>query len=109
MTSREFIIWLRGFTSAAHKHNLTPEQWDTLKDELAQVHDNKDESDDELENDFFGYEVDDYTKRVPPCVGHALESDEEEINKRMDIIGQNGNEGTHYWTSTNTGKQLLKD
>jgi len=22
--------------------------------------------------------------------------DEEEVNKRMDIIGQNGNEGTHY-------------
>jgi hypothetical protein len=109
MTSREFIIWLRGFTSAAHKHNLTPEQWDTLKDELAQVHDNKDESDEDLDNDFFGYEVDDYDEKVPPCVGHALESDEEEINKRMDIIGQNGNEGTHYWTSTNTGKQLLKD
>jgi hypothetical protein len=109
MTSKNFVIWLRGFSAAANNFTLTPEQWDTLKDELAQVKDDEYESDDELENDFFGYEVDDYDKRVPPCVGHALESDEEETNKRMDVIGQNGNEGTHYWTSTNTGKQLLKD
>lgn len=35
--------------------------------------------------------------KVPPCVGHELASqDEEETNKRMDIIGQNGNEGLHY-------------
>ena len=35
--------------------------------------------------------------KVAPCVGHELASqEEEEQNRRMDIIGQNGNEGTHY-------------
>ena len=38
-----------------------------------------------------------YNGKIPPCVGHELASqDEEEANKRMDIIGQNGNEGIHY-------------
>jgi len=39
------------------------------------------------------------TKKVAPCVGHSIASDEEEeeaLNKRMDLIGQNGNEGLHY-------------
>lgn len=85
MTSKNFIIWLRGFTAAANNFTLTPEQWDTLKDELAQVHD--DEMVDKPHYDW----------------------NEEETNERIDVIGQNGNEGTHYWTSTNTGKQLLKD
>jgi hypothetical protein len=32
-----------------------------------------------------------------PCVGHDKASwDEEEAERRMDIIGQNGNEGLHY-------------
>ena len=36
-------------------------------------------------------------KKVAPCVGHELASQEEEaLNKRMDIIAQNGNEGLHY-------------
>lgn len=38
------------------------------------------------------------TKKVAPCVGHAIASEEEEeaLNRRMDIIAQNGNEGLHY-------------
>lgn len=36
-------------------------------------------------------------KKVPPCVGHDTASqEEEELNRRMDIIGQNGNTGEHY-------------
>ena len=32
-----------------------------------------------------------------PCVGHDKASwDEEEAERRMNIIGQNGNEGLHY-------------
>ncbi len=36
-----------------------------------------------------------------PCVGHDKASwdEEEAANKRMDIIGQNGNEGSHYVTN----------
>jgi hypothetical protein len=63
MTSREFVIWLRGFTAAANNFTLTPEQWDTLKDELSQVQDSEDEINEELENDFFGYEMEDKSKQ----------------------------------------------
>jgi hypothetical protein len=35
-----------------------------------------------------------------PCEAHAAQQEweiqEEELNKRMDIIGSNGNEGEHY-------------
>ena len=37
------------------------------------------------------------SKKTPPCVGHDNASwDEGIINARMDVIGQNGNEGLHY-------------
>ena len=38
-----------------------------------------------------------YNKLVAPCRGHDAASwDEEAAERRMDIIGQNGNEGLHY-------------
>lgn len=39
MTSKEFVIWLRGFTDGVHEFNITPKQWDTLKEKLEQVSD----------------------------------------------------------------------
>lgn len=72
MSSAEFVIWLRGFIAASNNYNLTPAGWETLKEQLGKVN------------------------VVSPCSGHAFESDEQEMNKRMDIIGQNGNEGLHY-------------
>ena len=39
MTSKEFIIWLRGFTEGVHEFNITPKQWDSLKEKLAEVND----------------------------------------------------------------------
>jgi len=74
MTSREFIIWLKGFIAGSNNYNLTPAGWETLKSNLEQVND----------------------VRISPCIGHAIASDEEEMNERMNIIGQNGNEGLHY-------------
>jgi hypothetical protein len=74
MTSREFIIWLKGFIAGSNNYNLTPSGWETLKSNLEQVND----------------------VRISPCIGHAIASDEEEMNRRMNIIGQNGNEGLHY-------------
>ena len=42
----------------------------------------------------------DGAERIPPCIGHNKASwDEIEANKRMDVIGQNGNEGSHYVTN----------
>lgn len=37
MTSREFVIWLKGFATAANPYNITPKQWDEVKDKLDQV------------------------------------------------------------------------
>jgi hypothetical protein len=39
MNSKEFVLWLKGFTEGVHEFNITPKQWDTLKDKLAQVKD----------------------------------------------------------------------
>ena len=74
MTTKEFIFWLKGFTEGVHEFNVTPKQWDYLKEVLSEVSDepqwqpehgpnsptiqniNKSlgESLEELENDFFG-------------------------------------------------------
>ena len=40
MTSKDFIIWLKGFTEGLHQYNITPMQWETLKEKLAEVDDN---------------------------------------------------------------------
>ena len=39
MTSRDFIIWLKGFATAANSYNITPKQWDEIKDKLDEVED----------------------------------------------------------------------
>ena len=39
MTSQQFILWLRGFTEGVHEFNITPKQWDILKEKLAEVAD----------------------------------------------------------------------
>jgi hypothetical protein len=39
MTSKEFVIWLKGFTEGVHEFNITPKQWDNLKEKLAEVSD----------------------------------------------------------------------
>ena len=41
MTSKEFVIWLKGFTEGVHDFNITPKQWDLMKDKLAEVSDDK--------------------------------------------------------------------
>ena len=37
MTSQEFVIWLKGFTEGVHDFNVTPKQWELLKEKLGQV------------------------------------------------------------------------
>lgn len=39
MTSRDFVIWLKGFVAASHNYNITPKQWDELKEQLSTVND----------------------------------------------------------------------
>lgn len=38
MTPQEFIVWFKGFAAAAHTYNITPAQWEAIKEKLAQVH-----------------------------------------------------------------------
>lgn len=42
MTSKEFILWLKGFTEGVHEFNITPKQWDILKERLDEVEDEED-------------------------------------------------------------------
>lgn len=37
MNDKEFVDWLRGFTEGVHHYNLTPKQWDYLKEKLSKV------------------------------------------------------------------------
>ena len=39
MTSKDFIIWLKGFSEGVHQYNITPVQWETLKEQLNKVDD----------------------------------------------------------------------
>ncbi len=41
MTSKEFVIWLKGFTEGVHEYAITPKQWDYLKEKLAKVKDDE--------------------------------------------------------------------
>ena len=76
MTSREFITWMKGFVAGSNSYQLTPQGWSTIIEELSKVSDYEDRE--QLEDEFFGKWDD----------------------KRIDIIGQNGNEGTHYDNET---------
>jgi hypothetical protein len=44
MTSQEFVLWLKGFSEGVHEYNITPKQWDILKDKLKEVKDEPKES-----------------------------------------------------------------
>lgn len=37
MTSKEFVIWLKGFTEACNDYTATPKQWDRIKEVLNEV------------------------------------------------------------------------
>ena len=41
MTSKEFVLWLKGFTQGIEEYSitLTPTQWNVIKDKLAEVND----------------------------------------------------------------------
>jgi hypothetical protein len=40
MTSRDFVIWLKGFVMACNEYTPTPKQWDAIQDQLNEVSDN---------------------------------------------------------------------
>ena len=40
MTSKEFVIWLKGFVAGSNNFNLTPAGWDEVKEQLDKINDN---------------------------------------------------------------------
>jgi len=39
MTSKEFVIWMKGFVEACNDFTATPKQWDSIKEVLSKVTD----------------------------------------------------------------------
>jgi len=37
MSEKEFVKWFKGFADGAHHFNITPKQWDEVKDKLSTV------------------------------------------------------------------------
>lgn len=40
MTSREFVMFMKGIVAASSNYNITPTTWDEIKDVLETVNDN---------------------------------------------------------------------
>ena len=41
MTPNEFVIWLKGFVQASNNYNITPKQWDDIREQLDKVKTNE--------------------------------------------------------------------
>lgn len=39
MTSKDFVIWLKGFVAGSSNYNLTPKGWDEIREKLDSVTD----------------------------------------------------------------------
>ena len=37
MTETDFVKWFKGFSEGVHHYNITPKQWDHVKEKLATV------------------------------------------------------------------------
>jgi wyosine [tRNA(Phe)-imidazoG37] synthetase (radical SAM superfamily) len=41
MTSKEFVIWMKGIVAASNNYNISPAAWDEIKEQLEKVKDNE--------------------------------------------------------------------
>ena len=39
MTSKEFVIWMKGIVAASNNYNISPATWDEIKEQLEKVKD----------------------------------------------------------------------
>lgn len=37
MSEKEFVRWFKGFSEGVHHYNITPSQWDYVKEKLSTV------------------------------------------------------------------------
>jgi len=98
MTSRDFVIWLRGFVEASNHWNITPSAWDRIKEVLNEVQDYND-------NPGIDVEIDDwFTKKV------NLEPNGTSPLRYTGTVGTTGYVSTTTANSfSNTEKQQLND
>jgi hypothetical protein len=68
MSAEEFCIWLSGFVGAANSYNVTPKQWDDIKEKLESVFEfYSEEGGDENEETSIVHQSDDwYTSTTIP-------------------------------------------
>ena len=65
MTSRDFVIWLKGFTEACNDYAPTPKQWDRIKEVLENVEDYDDNPGIDVEIDDFNAWCNDSKNAIP--------------------------------------------
>jgi wyosine [tRNA(Phe)-imidazoG37] synthetase (radical SAM superfamily) len=41
MTSKEFVIWMKGIVAASNNYNVTPGTWDNIKETLEKIKDDE--------------------------------------------------------------------
>ena len=41
MTSKEFVIWMKGIVAASNNYNISPSTWDEIKEQLEKVKDDE--------------------------------------------------------------------
>jgi wyosine [tRNA(Phe)-imidazoG37] synthetase (radical SAM superfamily) len=41
MTSKEFVVWMKGIVAASNNYNVTPGTWDIIKETLEKVKDDE--------------------------------------------------------------------
>ena len=50
MTPSDFVLWFKGFAQATNNYNITPKQWDELREQLNTVNDKSVSPDDEAQD-----------------------------------------------------------
>jgi hypothetical protein len=99
MNSREFVIWLKGFTEACNDFTATPKQWDRIKEVLDEVQDYND-------NPGIDVEIDDgwsdwYHKNPQQNTSHQTIPTIKVEKNGTDGTTIVGNGGIGFTTSTN--------
>lgn len=89
MTSKEFVIWLKGFSKAANPYNVTPAQWEAIVEELENV-----------EEEQFIPNYRDYTPAVDPIwynPHHIKPIDPSEVNRPASTDKQTTSKNYEPW------------
>ena len=78
MTSKQFVVWLEGFISAANDYNITPKHWQNIKDMMNKVTDQYDDPHESNNSTYFnGLDHNEWTSTT------TLTSNREKTNKTI--------------------------